>query len=62
MEALDRAEDSLAAIGINYEKYKDRTNKTFIKLQLDKSLISNESVDVEEPNDDIPTFKDEPGF
>ena len=62
MEALDRAEDSLAAIGINYEKYKDRTNKTFIKLQLDKSLISNEPVDVEEPNDDIPTFKDEPGF
>ncbi|MCS5550803.1 MAG: hypothetical protein NZ811_04705 [Gammaproteobacteria bacterium] len=55
MEILDRSEDALAAIGIDYEKYKDRTNKTFIKLELDKSLI-------DETSNNLPTFKDEPEF
>ena len=55
MEILDRSEDALAAIGIDYEKYKDRTNKTFIKLELDKSLIG-------ETSNNVPTFKDEPEF
>ena len=55
MEILDRSEDSLAAIGIHYEKYKDRTNKTFIKLELDKSLIG-------ETSNYVPTFEDEPDF
>jgi hypothetical protein len=55
MEILDRSEDALAAIGIDYEKYKDRTNKTFIKLQLDKSLIG-------ETSNNISTFEDEPDF
>jgi len=55
MEILDRSEDSLAAIGIDYEKYKDRTNRTFIKLELDKSLIG-------ETSNNVPTFEDEPEF
>ncbi len=55
MEILDRSEDALAAIGIDYEKYKDRTNKTFIKLELDKSLIG-------ETSNNAPTFEDEPEF
>ena len=55
MEILDRSEDALAAIGIDYEKYKDRTNKTFIKLQLDKSLIG-------ETSNNVPTFEDESDF
>ena len=29
---LENIQTSLAAVGINYEKYKDRTNKTFVKL------------------------------
>jgi hypothetical protein len=29
---LDRIKDSLSAAGISYEKYKNRTNKTFVKL------------------------------
>jgi hypothetical protein len=55
MEILDRSEDALAAIGIDYEKYKDRTNKTFIKLELDKSLIG-------ETSNNVLTFEDEPEF
>ena len=43
VEALDRAEDSLEAIGIVYEKYKDNSNKTFVKLELDQSLIGDGS-------------------
>jgi len=39
VEALDRAEDSLEAIGIIYEKYKDNTNKTFVKIERDESLV-----------------------
>jgi hypothetical protein len=62
IEILDRSEDSLAAIDIHYEKSKDRTNKTFIKLELNKSLISDELEEVEGSNDNKPTFKDEPGF
>jgi hypothetical protein len=32
IEQLDRNEESLEAVGIYYEKYKDRTNKTFVKI------------------------------
>jgi len=55
VEALDRADASLEVIGIMYEKYKDNTNKTFIKLELDKSLIGEDS-------ESYPTYKNEPDF
>ena len=32
IEQLDRNEESLESIGIYYQKYKDRTNKTFVKV------------------------------
>ena len=32
IEQLDRNEEPLESLKIFYEKYKDRTNKTFIKL------------------------------
>jgi len=32
IEQLDRNEESFESVGIYYEKYKDRTNKTFVKV------------------------------
>lgn len=41
IENLDRAEDSLEAIGITYQKYKDRNNKTYVKLWTESNLSNN---------------------
>jgi hypothetical protein len=32
IEQLDRNEESFESVGIYYEKYKDRNNKTFVKV------------------------------
>ena len=45
IEQLDRNEESLESVGIYYEKYKDRTNKTFVKVgDLEFVSTSNEPV------------------
>ena len=45
IEQLDRNEESLESVGIYYEKYKDRTNKTFVKIgDLEFVNSSNEPV------------------
>jgi hypothetical protein len=45
IEQLDRNEESLESVGIYYEKYKDRTNKTFVKVgDLEFVNSSNEPV------------------
>ena len=45
IEQLDRNEESLEYVGIYYEKYKDRTNKTFVKVgDLEFVSTSNEPV------------------
>jgi len=44
IEQLDRNEEPLEALEIFYEKYKDRTNKTFIKLgKLDEEFTEEKS-------------------
>jgi len=51
IEQLDRNEEPLEAVGIYYEKYKDRTNKTFVKIG-DLDFVNSE-------NGKLPTYKED---
>ncbi len=44
IENLDRSEDSLEAIGITYQKYKDRNNKTYVKLWTEGGFLDKSQV------------------
>jgi hypothetical protein len=43
VEQLAKLQPSFETLGIHYEKYKDRNNKTFVKIG-DKDYISNEDI------------------